>query len=140
VAVLVVVNGLTPYLEVKTAYGWNMYSNLVTVAGESNHLVVPSTFPLRRAQFDLVEVVDTDDPGLATYIDEGYLLAWTSFASYLADRPEIAVTFRRRGELVHLAAGDRAGLEVRWWWRWLPYRAVHGSQPQRCQPVFLPAL
>ena len=30
---LVVANGLTPYLELKTAYGFNMYANLVTVAG-----------------------------------------------------------------------------------------------------------
>ena len=28
---VVVANGLTPYLELKTAYGWNMYANLVTV-------------------------------------------------------------------------------------------------------------
>lgn len=31
VPVLVVFNGLTPYLELKTGFGWNMHSNLRTV-------------------------------------------------------------------------------------------------------------
>ena len=37
VPLLVVANGLTPYLELKTGFGWNMYANLRTVDGESNH-------------------------------------------------------------------------------------------------------
>ena len=45
---LVVANGLTPYLELKTAYGFNMYANLVTVAGESNHFVVRDTLAADR--------------------------------------------------------------------------------------------
>jgi hypothetical protein len=42
VPLLVVANGLTPYLEVKTGYGWNMYANLRTVDGETNHYLLPA--------------------------------------------------------------------------------------------------
>ena len=68
---LVVANGLTPYLELKTAYGFNMYANLATVAGESNHFVVRDTWPLTDVQDHLLTVVETDDPGLEMYADQG---------------------------------------------------------------------
>ena len=58
---VVVANGLTPYLELKTAYGFNMYANLVTVAGESNHFVVRDTLPLTDVQDHLLSVVETED-------------------------------------------------------------------------------
>jgi hypothetical protein len=140
---LVVLNGLTPYLELKTAYGWNMYSNLVTVAGDSNHLVVGGTWPLRDGQMRLVEIVSSDDPGLQVYAEEGYVLPWPSFAMYVSEHPEAAVTYRVAGEEVTVdAAGDVAGLPdpIPWWWRWMPLRAVNAEVPQECQPVFLPAL
>ena len=55
---IVVANGLTPYLELKTALGFNMYANLVTVAGDSNHLVVRRTAHVLPVQDDLLEVVE----------------------------------------------------------------------------------
>ncbi len=33
------------YLELRTAYTFNMYSNLETAAGDSNHFLVPRTLP-----------------------------------------------------------------------------------------------
>ena len=35
VGLLAVLNGLTPYTEIKTAYGFNMYANLLTARGQS---------------------------------------------------------------------------------------------------------
>ncbi|HJQ95227.1 MAG TPA: HTTM domain-containing protein, partial [Acidimicrobiia bacterium] len=43
VVVATLINGLTPYTEIKTAYGFNMYANLVTARGESNHFLVRHT-------------------------------------------------------------------------------------------------
>ena len=54
VPVLVVLNGLSPFLELRTAYAFNMYANLETAAGESNHFLVPRTLPLTDYQGDLV--------------------------------------------------------------------------------------
>lgn len=143
VVALVVVNGLTPYLEVKTAYGWNMYSNLVTVDGTSNHLLVRSTLPIREGHRNLVTVVSSDDPGLQIYADEGYLLPWPSFRLYAVDHADTGVVIERFGITFEVSRiGDDPDLSapVPWWWRWMPLRAVHGETPQRCQPVFLPAL
>lgn len=141
-ASLVFINGLTPYLELKTAFGWNMYSNLVTVDGESNHLLVRATLPLRDGHQDLVTVVASDEPGLQAYADHRYLLPWPSFRSYLADQPDVSVTFERAGEVVEVERAGDAGLAdpVPWWWRWMPLRAIHSTTPQQCQPAFLPAL
>lgn len=142
VVALVFLNGLTPYLELKTAYGWNMYSNLVTVAGESNHLLVRSTLPLREGHQSMIRVIESSDPALAIYAEEGYLLPLPSFLAYVAERPDISVTFEREGIVYPVArVGDSVFAEDGpWWWRWLPLRAVHAQQPARCQPAFLPAL
>ena len=60
---IALLNGLTPYLEVKSAFGWNMYSNLAVVDGDSNHLVVRSGLPLSDGHHRLVAIVETNDPG-----------------------------------------------------------------------------
>ncbi len=140
-AILVAANGLSPYLEVKSAYGWNMYSNLVVVDGTSNHLLVPA-WPLRAGHQDLVRVLATDDPGLARYVSEDYLLPWPTFRTYLADRPDASVSYRRGAEtgVVDRVGDSDLGAPVPWWWRWLPLRSVHRTTPATCQDVFLPAL
>jgi hypothetical protein len=143
VVALVFVNGLTPYIEVKTAYGFNMYANLVTSNGRSNHLLVPRTWPVRRDQARPVEILLSSDPGLRRYAALGYLLPWPSFRAYLTAHPEVSVTYRRDGETLTLPrASDRPDLvaPVPWWWRWMPLRAIDSRDPARCQTMFLPAL
>lgn len=139
---LVVVNGLTPYLELKTAYGWNMYSNLVTFDGHSNHLIVPSTVPVRDGNRNPVTILASSDPGLEAYAEQGYLLPWPSFRAYLAAHPDVSVTFERDGTTFEVprAGETEFGVPVPWWWRWMPLRSIHEDEPARCQATFLPAL
>jgi len=136
-------NGLTPYLEIKTAFGWNMYANLRTVDGDSNHFLVRATLPLSGAQADLVRVLYSSDHGLRYYADTGYDLTWDRFRDYLSRTPDASVTYRRRGETVHVArAGDVPGLAValpEWRRRLLLHRAVDASGKERCQTGFGPA-
>ncbi|HJR93719.1 MAG TPA: hypothetical protein VJ938_14865, partial [Acidimicrobiia bacterium] len=123
----------------KTATAWNMYANLVTVDGESNHLVVRATLPLRDGQENLVRVVSSSDPGLQAYADDAYLLPWPSFLVYLADHPGTEVVYERGGELFEVTTADRVnGGPV--WWRLMPLRAIHADSPDRCQVGYLPAL
>ncbi len=140
---LVFVNGLTPYLELKTAYGFNMYANLVTTNGRSNHLLVRRTLPVRRDQERPVEILFSSDRGLGRYAAQGYLLPWPSFRAFLAAHPDVSVTYRRDGETLSLQrASDRPNLvaPTPWWWRWMPLRAIDSRDPPRCETVFLPAL
>lgn len=140
---LAAVNGLSPYLEIKTAFSFNMYANLRTDRGTTNHLLVPRTWPLTRMHDGLVIVHSTDDAGLATYVASGYAVPWVEFRAYLQSRPDTAVTYERDGALysVARAADDPRLMEpvspVRR--RLLPARAVDLTDPPRCQAAWGPA-
>ena len=136
---VVVANGLTPYLEVKTAVGFNMYANLATVAGDTNHLVVRRTAHLSQVQDDLLEVVASEDEGLATYADEGYLLPRRNLLDYLARHPDVSVVVRDEdGErTLDSSDGVRLPVVVR---KLFTFRAVDAEDPPRCQALWLPAL
>lgn len=136
---LVVANALTPYLEVKTSTSSNMYANLITVAGETNHLVVPRTLHLSSVQDRLVEVVDSEDEGLALYATEGYLVPERNLLDYLGRHPDTTVVVRDGdGErTLDSSDGIRMPLVVR---KLLAFRAVDAHDPPRCQSRWFPAL
>lgn len=134
----VVANGLTPYLEVKTALGFTMYANLVTVAGETNHLVVRRTLHLSHVQDDLLEIVDSDDPGLSPYVEDGYLVPERNLLDYLASHPDTSVVVRDEdGErMLDGSDGVDVPLVVD---KLLAFRAVDQQDPPRCQVTWQPA-
>jgi hypothetical protein len=144
VPALLVLNGLLPYFELRTAYVYTMYSNLRMVAGQSNHFIVRSSLPLSDRQADLVKIVASSDPGLSSYVTGSYLLPWDLFRAYLAKHPEEAVIYERGGKryVVDLASDyselvTPPPLLVR---KLLALRAVDAGDKARCQDVFLPAL
>src|SRR5690606_36378601 len=140
VPLLVVFNGLTPYLELKTGYGWNMYANLRTVDGETNHLIVPRTLPLTDEQADVVEILDTNSAALARYRASGYGLTMRQLRIFLSDRPNIRLTYRYKGEVIELErASDDPDL-VKPVPEWLEkiqlFRAIDLQSPERCVPYW----
>jgi hypothetical protein len=142
VIALAVINGLTPYTETKTAYGFNMYANLKTAGGQSNHFVVSRTFPLRDGYEAPVEIVSSSDPGLELYRDLEYLIAFPQLRRYLSAHPGVSITYDRDGMRTTVErAGDNPQFRnpVPWWWRFMPLRALDVRSPPRCQDVFLPA-
>ncbi|HJQ96612.1 MAG TPA: HTTM domain-containing protein [Acidimicrobiia bacterium] len=139
VALLTFFNGLTPYTELKTAYGFNMYANLVTAGGVSNHFLVPRTFPLRDGYRQPVEIISSSDPGLELYRDYGYLIAYPQFQRYLVGR-SVSVGYRRGTDEYSLASSAGVADSGPWWWTFMPLRALDSQNPPRCQAVFLPAL
>jgi hypothetical protein len=138
VVALVIANALTPYLEVKTSLGFTMYANLVTVAGETNHLVVPATLHVSRAQDTLFEVLRTEDRGLRAYATQGYLLPERNLLDYLARHPDVDVTVRHDGveKTLDGADGEMLPLLTR---KLLTFRAVDTRHPPACQSAWLPA-
>ncbi len=139
VVAVVVANGLTPYLEVKTSTGFNMYANLVTVAGETNHLVVRRTLHLSKVQDDLLEVVASDDPGLSRYAEEGYLLPERNLLDYLASHPDVSVVVRDEEGERTLDGSDGVAVPLMVT-KLQAFRAVDEQDPPRCQGRWLPAL
>jgi hypothetical protein len=143
VVLATVLNGLTPYTEIKTAYSFNMYANLVTSQGKSNHFLVRSTWPLRNGYDGPVEILESSDDGLNAYRDEGYLVAFPQLRRYLSVRPDESLTYRRDGEVVVLAQASLRPELVDpgpWWWRFFPLRAIDTRNPPLCQAAFLGAL
>jgi hypothetical protein len=144
VPVVVVFNGLTPYLELKTAYGFNMYSNLVTADGETNHFLVPRTLPVNGNAADVVRIERTSDPGLNLYVSRGYDLPYLSLRAYLANHPTASIRYVRNGVVHDLAhASDEPDLVrpvSQLERKLLALRAVDQQDPPRCQDSFLPAL
>jgi hypothetical protein len=141
---LLVLNGLLPYFELRTAYAFNMYSNLQMVGGNSNHFIIRSSLPLSGRQADLVKVVASNDPGLSMYATDNYLLPWDSFRAYLAKHTDDAILYERGGKRYLVNPASRypelvtaPSLPVQ---KLLALRAVDGSDQARCQDVFLPAL
>lgn len=140
VLLLTMFNGITPYTEIKTAYGFNMYANLVTAQGRSNHFLIRSTVPLRNGYADPVEIIESSDPGLEIYKEMGYLIAYPQFRRYLAANHTAAVNYRRGSEEYELTGSGPPPDPGPSWWRFFPLRALDVHDPPRCQTVFLPAL
>lgn len=105
VVALAVLNGLSPYLELKTAASWNMYANLRTADGSSNHLLVRATLPIGDAQEDLVEVVEADGL-LAGYAGGTALLPRRQLRWFLQHHRDVAATLRIGGREVALVPGS----------------------------------
>ena len=143
VPLLVLVTGLSPYLELRTAYAFNMYSNLQTADGESNHLLVTRTFPVTDYQSDLVRISASDDRGLQQYIGT-YDIPFLQLRDYLSRHRGAAVTYLRGGveHAVTHASDDPALIEPvpAWQSKLFAFRSIDQTDPTECQPVFLPAL
>jgi hypothetical protein len=143
VPAVAVLNGLAPYLNLKTAYSWNMYSNLVTAPGRSNSYVLPSGIHLSAIQEDLVQVVSSTDGNLQGYADENYLLTWVTLRAYTASHPDTSLVYVRHGVTVtvtHTRRDPALSQPVPAWERRLfAFRAVDAGRPERCQPYFLAA-
>ncbi len=82
VLALALANGMAPYLQLKTATAFNMYSNLRVLGEESNHVIVPATVALRTPELQMVATVDSDDP-LSFYSDAGLALPRENLVRYL---------------------------------------------------------
>ena len=141
---LVILNGLSPYLELRTAYGFNMYSNLQTVDGESNHFVVTRTLPLVDFQSDLVRISATSDPALQLYVDAQFDIPFLQLRDYVSRHRDVSLVYTRKGveHRVARASDDPDLVESvpSWESKLFAYRSIDQTDNARCQPAFLPAL
>ncbi|MFT2009016.1 hypothetical protein ACMA1I_10105 [Pontibacter sp. 13R65] len=96
--IIVFLNGLCPYLGLKTEASYAMFSNLRTEAGESNHFIVPASTQLFDYQKDIVEIVDSSDPELQKLAEAGKLLPFFQFRTMVRNTMPEKVTYLRNGE------------------------------------------
>lgn len=74
---LLLLNGFSPYLGLRTVPTFSMFSNLRTEGAENNHLFMPDT-ALRLASYqeDLVEIEATNVPVLRRQVRTRSLITW----------------------------------------------------------------
>ena len=125
-------NGSAPYLGFKTESSINMFSNLYTEGGRSNHLVHAPLY-LFDYQQRLVEVVQTDDPYLQRFMGRDRFLVEFEFARYLAHHPQTAVTYRVDGQILQHMAGTAYPRQYTWLEdKMLKFKPVDFQQPKAC--------
>ncbi len=110
---LVVLNGMSPYLGLRTVPAFSMFSNLRTEGGITNHLFMPAT-ALRVASYqeDLVTILAVEDHGLRrfarrprrTFFDLQRIVQKMALEQ---GKTDIAISFRRGGRRVVLRNAER---------------------------------
>ena len=73
IPILVLFNGMTPYLGLKTEASFSMFSNLRTES-RPNHILIPGHAHLSSYQDDLVRVLDSSNPTLQRLSSAGTLV------------------------------------------------------------------
>jgi hypothetical protein len=102
----VLLNGLSPYVGLKTETSWAMYSNLRTEV-RPNHFIVPASAKVFGYQDDLVEIVDATLPRLERYVGSEVQLTFFELRRICsAATQDFTVSYRRNGERGTLARVD----------------------------------
>jgi hypothetical protein len=148
IVALTALNGLSPYLGLKSATGFNMFANQVTADGATNHFIVTRTAGLRAEEGATLEIVETDDDQLARFQDLQFGVPASVLGDYLAQSPSSAVTVRWPDgeiEVIDARPADRSGQgsdrtgrlvidETAWWkYRFLNYLSVPTGPSTPCE-------
>jgi len=97
VLLLALLNGLAPYLGLKTRTTFDMYSNLRLEADGSNHLLVPRSLDLFGLLRDRVAVLESSDPLLQRYAVAGDEVPYWQLRAAVSSDPSLRVRYRRSG-------------------------------------------
>ncbi len=135
---LVLLNGLSPYLGLKTRTAWQMYSNLNLAAHSSNHLLVPYSLDVGGFLADSVQIVVTSAPALrAQQGHPGGRLSWFELRRYVAQHPDVWLAYTRPGHpptafgpVEEDPALNAPGLGV--WGRLLIFRPLGAASAEVC--------
>ena len=71
VLLLLIGNGMCPYIGLKTTTSMTMFSNLRTEKGLGNHQLIPTAVRIFEFQDQLAQVVESNDPLLQPYVESG---------------------------------------------------------------------
>jgi hypothetical protein len=97
ILVLLALNGLAPYLGLKTDTAFSMFSNLSTEGGRTNHLFMPVIY-FAGYQNDLVRIVESSDPTLQGWADRAELITYYELRRRAARRPAHSLVYERSGQ------------------------------------------
>ncbi|MDO1446010.1 HTTM domain-containing protein [Rhodocytophaga aerolata] len=96
--VMVFLNGLSPYIGLKTENSFAMFSNLRTEGNISNHYIIPASFQIFDFQKDMVEILSSSDRYLQANADSGKLMVYFDFKNYVAHVKPQKIEYIRNGQ------------------------------------------
>lgn len=103
IPVLLIFNGMSPYLGLKTQTSFSMFSNLRTEGGKTNHIFIPNTVRLTNMQEDLVEIVETDMDWLKNLHSENQVITFFTFRRFVSKvKDDFYVKYKRNGKIQEL--------------------------------------
>ena len=132
---LLVLNGLLPYVGLKTETSFAMYSNLHTEGGRTNHWFMSPRLQVWNYQRDLVRVRRTSVSQIQRLANRGYVWTYYEFKWMIQEHPDASVTYEHNGvirrvprvaDAPELAPGNRL---LR---KFLRFRPVAGSDRTLC--------
>jgi hypothetical protein len=132
---LMILNGLGPYLGLKTRAAFDMYSNLRLEADRSNHLIVPRSLDVLGLLRDRVKILETSDPTLREkYAEPGYEIVYFELASRLAESRDVRARYVRNGEEREYDArrGDLLDAPSFWRRKFLVFRPLGERSRAQC--------
>jgi hypothetical protein len=136
IPVFVFLNGLSPYLGLKTEYSFAMFSNLRTEGGVTNHYIVPVSTQIFDFQKDLVEVVASSDPYLQKMAKSDQLYVYHYFKNVVQNRKPASVEYIRNGKPYIFskeeARQDALMTPIPLYTKLLRFRAVSKTEWQPC--------
>jgi hypothetical protein len=129
----VFINGLTPYIGLKTEVAFAMYSNLRTEGNKTNHLFIPTSWQLWDYQQDLVRIIDSDATSLKQYNENNYLLPYPLFQTEVSKSAASFVTFEYQDNVINLKLpSDSIPSHSNWIYKILHFRPVDAQRNVRC--------
>ena len=99
---LVVVNGIVPYVGLKTENSFAMFSNLRTEGGTTNHLLIPVSAQIFGYQKDLVTVLRSSDVYLQGLADRAVAVPFYTLREHVSRRRRSGV---KNVDVVYIRAG-----------------------------------
>jgi len=111
---LVVANGLSPYLGLKTESSFTMFSNLHTEAGLWNHAFIPEAVRVFDFQDRLVRVTDSNDRALERRSRDGARMVRFELGRYLRQHPGARATYVMAGDPGGPIRTTGSGLAAPW--------------------------
>lgn len=133
---LVFLNGICPFLGLKTENSFSMFSNLRTEGGISNHYIMPVSFQIFDYQKDLIEITSSSDPYLQKSADENKLMVFSHFQSYVEeDQPERVEYIHHGKKQIYLSEGkssEKVSKNSYLFRKTMGFRFINKYDPQPC--------
>ncbi|MBP9838544.1 MAG: hypothetical protein KBC84_07495 [Proteobacteria bacterium] len=106
-SLIILLNGFSPYLGLKTRTAFDMYSNLQISDKSSNHFVIPFSFDILGYQSDVVQILETDNNTLNNeYLNNNLGITFYELRKILSESPSTRIKYLRLNQVYDYAKAE----------------------------------